>query len=219
MKKKLALLLITTCFSVTNAQGEVKAVMGINFMSIPSMQDYINQNFALPNEQLGSFVSSIVFAGEGGLFINKNFEMTVEIAYQIYSYTTTGLSGQYELKYNNPMPSLLAYYVLDGNGYNLKFGGGLGIRFPSVDESLPATGSTISYTSIGFGIIARAEGNTLLGGDIYANIGAEIRYDVNGEPESNGNNLFNVVQGENVNFNTFSLGVRLGITYIIGGNN
>jgi hypothetical protein len=219
MKKILLLLLITTCFSVTNAQGELKAVMGISFMSIPSMQDYINQNFAPPNEQLGSFVSSIVFAGEGGVFINKNFEMTVEIAYQIYSYTTTGLSGQYELKYNNLMPSLLAYYVLDGNGYNLKFGGGIGIRFPNVDESLPATGSSTSYTSTGFGIIARTEGNTLLGGDIYANIGAEVRYDANGEPESNGNNLFNIVQGENVNFNTFSLGVRLGITYIIGGSN
>jgi hypothetical protein len=219
MKKISTALLIITCFSVTNAQGELKAVMGINFMSIPSLQDYINQNFAPSNEQLGSFVSSVIFAGEGGIFLNKNFEMTVEVAYQIYSYTTTGISGQYELKYNNLMPSILAYYVLDGNGYNLKFGGGVGIRFPNVDESLPATGSTITYTSTGFGMIARAEGNTLLGGDIYANIGAEIRYDVNGEPENNGNTLFNVVQGENVNFNTFSLGVRLGITYIIGGIN
>jgi hypothetical protein len=219
MKKVLMVLFIITCFSVTNAQGELKVVMGINFMSIPSMQDYINQNFAPPNEQLGSFVSSIVFTGEGGLFLNKNFEMTVEVAYQIYSYTTTGISGQYELKYNNLMPSLLAYYVLDGNGYNLKFGGGAGIRFPNVDESLPATGSTITYTSTGYGIIARAEGNTLLGGDIYANIGAEIRYDVNGEPENNGDTLTNIIQEENVNFNTFSLSVRLGITYIIGGNN
>ncbi len=216
MKKTLTAMLITTCFGVTNAQGELKAVMGINFMSIPSMQDYINQNFAPPNEQLGSFVSSIVFAGEGGLFLKNNFLMSIEIAYQIYSFTTTGISGQYELKYNNLMPSLLAYYVLDGNGYNLKFGGGLGIRFPNVEESLPATGSTISYTSTGFGVIARVEGNTLLGGDIYANIGAEIRYDVNGNPENNGNTLFNVVQREDVNFNTLSLGVRLGITYIMG---
>jgi hypothetical protein len=219
MKKVLAALLITTCFSVTNAQGELKAVMGINFLSIPSMQDYINQNFAPPNEQLGTFASSIIFAGEGGMFLNKNFEMTVEVAYQIYSYTTNSINGQYELAYNNLMPSVLAYYVLGGNGYNLKFGGGLGIRFPNVDESLPATGSTISYTSTGFGIIARAEGNTLLGGDIYANIGAELRYDINGEPENNGKTLFNAVQGENVNFNTFSLGVRLGITYVIGGSN
>jgi hypothetical protein len=219
MKRVLTLILIIICFSVTNAQGELKAVMGINFMRIPSMQDYINQNFAQPNDELGSFNSAVIFAGEGGLFLTKNFEITVEVAYQIYSYTTTSISGQYELKYNNLMPSVLAYYVLGGNGYNLKFGGGLGIRFPNVEESLPATGNTTTYTSTGYGIIARAEGNTLLGGDIYANIGAEIRYDVNGEPDDNGVTLFNVVQGENANFNTFSLSIRLGITYIIGGSN
>jgi len=219
MKKHLTLLFIITFFSVTNAQGELKAVMGINFMSIPSMQDYINQSFAPPNEQLGSFISSVIFAGEGGLFLNENIEMTVEVAYQIYSYTTTGIGGQYDITYHNLMPSILAYYVLGGNGYNLKFGGGIGIRFPNVDESLPATGSTIMYTSTGYGIIARAEGNTLLGADIYANIGAEIRYDVNGEPENNSQPLYNNTQKENVNFNTFSLGVRLGITYIIGGSN
>lgn len=219
MKKIISAIWIITCLNATSAQGELKAVMGINFMSIPSMEDYINQNFAPPNDQLGSFVSSVIFAGEGGLFINETFEMTVEIAYQIYSYTTTGLVGQYDLQYNNIMPSILAYYVLGGHGYNLKFGSGLGLRFPNVDESLPATGSTITYTAIGYGVIARAEGNTLLGGDVFANIGAEIRYDVNGEPENNGKTLSNIVQGENVNFNTFSLGVRLGISYRFGGSN
>ena len=220
MKKIITIIWIITCLNVTSAQGELKAIMGINFMSIPSLQDYINENFAPPNDQLGSFVSSVIFAGEGGLFINENFEMTMEVAYQIYSYTTTtGLGGQYDLTYNNLMPSILAYYILGGSGYNLKFGGGLGLRFPNVDESLPATGSTITYTTIGYGVIARAEGNTLLGGDVFANIGAEIRYDVNGEPENSGKTLTNIVQGENVNFNTFSLGVRLGISYRIGGSN
>ena len=219
MKKIITSIWIIICLNAASAQGELKAVMGINFMSIPSMQDYLNQNFAPPNDKLGSFVSSVIFAGEGGLFFNENFEMTVEVAYQIYSYTTSGLGGQYDLSYNNIMPSILAYYVIAGNGYNLKFGSGLGLRFPDVDESLPATGNTITYTSTGYGVIARAEGNTLLGGDVFANIGAEIRYDVNGEPENNGNTLTNNVQGENVNFNTFSLGVRLGISYRIGGSN
>jgi len=219
MKKILTALLILNCFSVMKAQGELKAVMGINFMSIPSMQDYLNQNFAPPDDQLGSFISSIIFAGEGGLFLSENFEMTVEVGYQIYSYTASSIFGQYDLTYNNLMPSILGYYVLGGNGYNFKFGGGIGIRFPVVDESLPATGSTISYTSTGYGIIARVEGNTLLGGNVYANISADIRYDVNGEPENNGVSLYNNIQKENVNFNTFSIGVSLGISYVIGGNN
>ena len=219
MKKLTFTIVFIICSSFTFAQIELKGTMGIYFLSIPSMQDYINQSFAPPNDQLGSFVSSVMFAGEGGFFIAKNFEASGELAYQIYSYTTTGVGGKYDLVYNNIMPSLLGYYVISGDGFNFKFGGGAGVRFISVDQSLPATGNTTTYSSIGYGIIGRIEGNTLLGGSVYANIGAEIRYDINGEPENGGTPLHNNVQNENVNFNTFALGVRLGITYIIGENN
>jgi len=219
MKKKFLLITFLLFSRSVFAQGEIKGVMGINFLSSPSLQDYINQTFASPDDQLASFVSAVVFAGEGGLFLNQSFELTLEAAYQIYSYTNTQITGKYELAYNNLMPSLLAYYVISGEGYNFKFGGGLGVRFASVDESLPATGTTTNYSSTGFGGILRIEGNTSLGGSVYANIGAELRYDVNGEPENNGNPLYNHIMEENVNFNTFSAGVRLGITYIFGAVN
>lgn len=219
MKKIFVVITFLLFSSSVFAQGELKGTMGINFLSIPSMQDYINQSFAPSDDQLSNFVSAVVFAGEGGLFLKQSFELTFEVAYQIYSYTNTQLTGKYELAYNNLMPSVLAYYVVSGEGYNFKFGGGLGVRFASVDESLPATGSTTNYSSTGFGGIIRIEGNTLLGGSVYANIGAELRYDVNGEPENNGTPLYNNVMAENVNFNTFSTGVRLGITYIIGAAN
>jgi hypothetical protein len=215
MKKFLFVTFLILCSLSAFAQGELKGVMGIYFINSPSMQDYVNQSFAPPDDQLGSFVSSVMFAGEGGLFVNPDFIVTLEAAYQIYSYTTTGLNGQYELSLNNIMPSLLAYYVVSGNGYNFKFGGGVGIRFVSVNESKPASGS-IDYSSTGYGLIGRIEGNTLLGGNVYANVGFDIRYDINGEPESNGAALRNNILDENVNFNSLSLGLRLGITYIIG---
>ena len=219
MKKIFIVSMFLIFSSSVFAQTELKGTMGINFLSIPSMQDYINQNFAPSNDQVGSFVTAVVFSGEGGLFLSPSFAMTLEASYQIYSYTNVGPAGKYDLSYNNFMPSVLGYYVLSGEGYNFKFGGGVGIRFASVDETLPANVSAINYSSTGFGGILRVEGNTLLGGNAYANIGAEIRYDVNGEPENNGNKLYNNIAAENVNFNTFSAGIRLGITSIIGGNN
>lgn len=218
MKKTTFAILFIICGSFTFAQVELKGTMGIYFLSIPSMQDYVNQNFAPPDDQLSSFVSSVMFAGEGGLFVSKNFEASVELAYQIYSYTINSDAGKYELVYNNIMPSLIGYYVLSGDGYNIKFGGGVGVRFATVDQSLPATGSTVTYNSIGYGFIGRVEGNTQLSGNVYADIGADIRYDINGEPDNKGAYLYNNIQQENVNFNTFALGIRLGITYIIGGN-
>lgn len=202
------------------SQTELKGVMGINFHSIPSMQDYINQSgLASPDNQLGSFVSVVIFAGEGGLFLSRSFEMTLEAAYEIYSFTDVKLEGKDELAFNNFMPSVLAYYVIMGEGYNFKFGGGAGVRFLSVNETRNISVAATNYSSVGFGTILRAEGNTLLGGSVYANIGFEIRYDINGEPDNNGKHLYNHILNENVNFNAFSAGVRLGITYIIGENN
>jgi hypothetical protein len=210
------LLLADTAFS----QTELKGVMGINFHSIPSIQDYINQSgIASSDNQVGSFVSAVIFAGEGGLFINHSFELTVEAAYEIYSFTDVKFdTGKDELAFNNFMPSVLGYYVIRGEGYNFKFGGGAGLRFLSVNEIRNGIVAATNYSSTGFGAILRAEGNTLLGGNVFANIGFEIRYDINGEPDNNGKHLYNQVLNENVNFNAFSTGVRLGITYIFGEN-
>ncbi len=217
MKKHLFIAIILLSNTLAFAQFELKGTMGIYFASIPSMQDYVNQNFAPSNDQLSSFVSSVMFAGEAGIFISPNFETSLEVAYQLYSYTNGSSAGQYDLTFSNLMPTVFAYYVIAGEGYNFKFGGGLGPRFVTVDESFPATGFTTTYNSVGYGIVGRIEGNTLLGSSVYANIGVDIRYDVNGEPENNGTPLHNNLQKENVNFNAFSVGVRLGITYIIGG--
>jgi hypothetical protein len=221
MKKYLFTIIILLSNTLTFAQFELKGTMGIYFTSIPSMQDYVNQqSFVSFDDQIGSFVSSVMFAGEAGIFISPGFETTLELAYLLYSYTNGSSAGQYDLTFSNLMPTVFAYYVIAGEGYNFKFGGGLGPRFVTVDESFPATGLTKTYNSVGYGVVGRLEGNTLLGSSVYANIGADIRYDVNGEPENaEGEKLVNTSQNEVVNFNALSFGVRLGITYIIGGNN
>lgn len=221
MKKTSVLIFLLLFGNSAFPQGEVKGVMGIDFLSIPSMQDYINQSgIASSDNQLKSFVSAVIFAGEGGLYLGKSFIFTGELAYEIYSFTDVKFdTGKDELAFNNFMPSVLGYYVIRGEGYNFKFGGGAGVRFLSANETRNGSATATNYSSTGFGMILRAEGNTLLGGSVYANIGAEIRYDINGEPDNNGKNLYNNVLNENVNFNAFSVGVRLGITYIFGENN
>ncbi|NWG29249.1 MAG: hypothetical protein HXY48_12040 [Ignavibacteriaceae bacterium] len=220
MKKTKLLLLLFVVSNFSLAQIELKGTMGINFLSIPSVQDYINENYAPSNAQLGTFSSAVIFTGEAGTFLSKPFELSVEIPYQIYSYTENVGVGQYELAYNLILPSVMAYYVIWGSGYNVKFGGGAGVRFVNVTESKKWQGTEDSFSSVGFGGLLRIEANTALAENVYANIGADLRYDVNGEPEnSNGSTLENFVKGEKVNFNTFALGVKLGISYLIGGSN
>jgi hypothetical protein len=184
--------------------------MGIDFVSVPSLKDYIDQ---LRYERLPDFTSAVNFSGSYGRMITETYQLQVELGYLLYSFNSTGIDGKYDLSYNLIMPSILNYYVLSGTGYNFKFGGGAGIRLLATDESLPGTGSTQRYTSLGFGLIARVEGNTALAQDVYAHIAADIRYDVNGEPENNGSKLYNIVDKKNVNFNSLSFGIRLGISY------
>ncbi len=212
MKKILVslLLLVSSLVSFAQTENEVRASMGIDFVSIPSLKNYIDQ---LPYEQLADFNSAINFSGSYGRMLSESYQLQAEVSYLLYSFNSNGLDGQYDLTYSLIMPSILNYYVLNGTGYNFKFGGGVGIRFLNVEESLPGTGTSEKYFSTGYGFILRAEGNTAIAENVYAHIAADVRYDVNGEPDSDGKKLYNAVYKENVNFNSLSFGIRLGISY------
>jgi hypothetical protein len=203
-------LLVSSLVSFAQTENEVRASMGIDFVSIPSLKNYIDQ---LPYEQLADFNSAINFSGSYGRMLSESYQLQAEVSYLLYSFNSNGLDGQYDLTYSLIMPSILNCYVLNGTGYNFKFGGGVGIRFLNVEESLPGTGTSEKYFSTGYGFILRAEGNTAIAENVYAHIAADVRYDVNGEPDSDGKKLYNAVYKENVNFNSLSFGIRLGISY------
>lgn len=82
----------------------------------------------------------------------------------------------------------------------------------NLEEKFPSQTPT-EYTSTGVGFLIRGEGNTSIGGNFFASIGADLRYDINGEPENNGTPIKNEIFDENLNLNSFSAGVRLGISY------
>ncbi len=160
---------------------------------------------------MSSFNSAVNFSIEGGYYLNNSFQMGLEVAYLLNSYSYPSISGSYDFSYNIIMPSVTSYYVIQGKGYNFKFGGGLGIRISNVNETNQLSTVATSYSALGFGFLLRADGNTALSDNVYANIGGDIRYDWNGDPK-NGNNYI-VNYNNNVNLNSLSLGVRLGITY------
>jgi hypothetical protein len=193
------------------SQIEIRGSMGINFLSNPSLTDYVNQNFAPYSQKLSSFNTAVNFSVEGGYYLKENFQMGLEIAYLLNSYSYPAITGSYDFSYNIIMPTVTSYYVIQGQGYNFKFGGGLGIRISNVSETLPQSTISTSYSALGFGFLLRADGNTALSNNVYANIGGDIRYDLNGEPKNGNNYIVNI--NNNVNLNSLSLGVRLGITY------
>ncbi|MDR3668283.1 MAG: hypothetical protein P4L35_15685 [Ignavibacteriaceae bacterium] len=215
MKKLFILLNIIFMGAIVFPQISVRGGMGINFISTPTLRDYLNDgHFAPINNQVATFNTAINFSGEVDFRAAQSYELGVEVAYLYNSFTYSPSGGRYELSYSNVMPTIVNYYVIDGQGYNFKFGGGLGLRFASINELREFTQNSNNYSSVGFGILLRAMGNTSLGGNVYANITGDIRYDLNGTPKNNGNPILDPTFGNNVNLNSLSVGISLGITYI-----
>jgi hypothetical protein len=212
MKKTYACIFFLLLSNIAFPQVSIRGGMGINLISIPSLRDYLNVNYAPAGNQVAGFATAVIFSGEADIKAAENYEVGLELAYLYNSYTFSTSNGQYNLTYGILMPTIVNYYVIEGQGYNFKFGGGLGIRFVNINETFLPTVN--AYKSIGFGILLRATGNTALSSNFYANITGDIRYDINGEPKNDGNPLQNRALNTNVNFNSFSLGLTLGITYI-----
>lgn len=211
LDRVLFIIIISSFYSY--AQVDFRVGMGLDFFNSQSVVDYINQSNFSGSEELSSFSTAINFSGEVGIKVDNNIQLAGDVTYQIYSYNSDVTLGRYDIKFNNFMPSVLIYYMIEGTGYNFKFGGGAGLRFVSVEQTLPASAGSDKYSSTGFGLLLRAQGNTLLGDKIYANISLDIRYDINGVPENNGRKLYNNVQKDDVNFNQLALGIKLGLYY------
>ena len=213
MKKILLLLFLFLSINKISAQWDLSASMGLDFKSSPSFRDYVNTGFSYGNDLIPTFKSAINFTGEAAYKLSNTFALGLEYGLQIDSYTASaGPGGIYEISYTMQKPSIVAYYVIPGNGYQLKLGGGAGLRFASLTEKIY---NSADYSVNGYGFLLKAEGNTILSRYFYALIGANIRYDVTGDVSNGQNTLINRATGEVLNLNAISFGIYLGISFIL----
>ncbi len=205
------LALIFLLFSpLTQAQWEGRVSMGINIASTANIRDYINENFGAGN-RMDDVNTMIEFGGELGYKPGKNLQLALEGAYAFNSYTNITANGKYELNYRFISPSVMAYYMIEGAGYSFKFGGGIGPRFVVIEEIKPFVVTGTTYTSTGFGIVARASGSTALSKDVFAYIGADARYDAGGTPKNDGIAIRH--RGGDLSVGSLSLGLKIGISF------
>ncbi|MDX9924671.1 MAG: hypothetical protein RBS48_07885 [Ignavibacteriaceae bacterium] len=87
------------------------------------------------------------------------------------------------------------------------------MRYVSLDEKLFVT---TNYTTSGYGVVLKAEGNTLLSGNLFANIGVSLRYDNPGSPKNSSIGfIYDPIAKESLNLNSVSVGIKIGISYSI----
>lgn len=196
-------------FTQNFAQIDFRASMGLNFVSAPSVRDYINGNYAPSNEQIGTFNSAVEFGGEVG-YEFENYQLGFEVAYEMSSFTYPYFGNKYEFDYGTLFTSLSGYYLIKGEGYKFKFGGGAGPTFYSVDETLPLSTIAQNYSSTGYSLFVRSDAQTKIGTNTFAYIGLDFRYANLGEPKNNSQSI-NPTSPLSISSVTF--GIKLGVVY------
>lgn len=207
--KKLLYVLLLFIIVPGYAQIKISTGMGIDLVHTSSLEDYINDNFYDPKNEMNSFNKSLSLFGEVAYSISDKYQLGVEFNYSYFLHNSD-LHANYELVYSVYKPSLIGYYVLPGDGYEIKFGAGLGYRYVSLEERIY---SRDEYSSSGIGVLAKAVGNTGLGDNFYGYISFDIRYDYLGEPEGDSGKITNASNNEVLNLNKFSVGIKLGVSY------
>lgn len=207
-KNKIILMVLFPLLQVYS-QWDISASMGLDFRNSSSYRDYVNSTFQ--SNSTSSFKSAVSFSGEIDYAFSNSFQVGVELNTVIDSQTSpSGSGGLYEISFTHFKPSILTYYVIPGEGYQFKFGGGVGFRTVSFSERFF---SQADYTADGLGLLLKAVGNTALSKDFFALIGIDVRYDFPGELSNNGNKIFNPVTSENLNMNSISIAINLGVTF------
>ena len=190
----------------------VYAGMGVGLADAPGMVNYLN-TLADPSQQLQNFATAVIFFGGAALPVSDSWEAGLEYAYLFKSYTIpTYGAGTYTVFYDLTMPTATAHYVIGGNGYFLKFGGGLGYTGGSVEQKSSFYGTDTTYTSHGVGIKADAIGQTAFDEHLYAYISGALRWDLMGSPkDSRGDMLQN--HGQSASLSLFAAELEFGLTY------
>jgi hypothetical protein len=210
MKNRILLFIFIGLFTAAGfSQWEVRGSMGLNLVTMPDLRDYINANYAPPEDRLDDFSSTIEFAGEVGYELSDIYQLGLETAVEINSYTYNVLGSQYEFAYNVVSPTVMGYYYLKGVGYKFKFGAGIGPRFfLSTEKKL--TNQEIDYNSIGFGGVLKIEAATALSTDVFAYIAGDLRYSALGTPENSSGTAYQHQQSD-LSITALSGGLKLGI--------
>lgn len=191
--------------------------MGVSYIHASDLIDYMNQ-FTTANNKVSDFKSAVEFFAAPEISLSSDLGLKVEYAYLLTSYNfSQPSSGSYNFDYAIHMPTALVFYVIEGEHYFVKLGGGMGYHFGKFTELSPNSGRESRYTSSGVGFKIELMGNTAFGESLYGVIGGDLRLDFIGTlKDSDGRGLqirraYGPIDPVKLRF--ISAGIKFGLMY------
>jgi hypothetical protein len=152
----------------------------------------------------------VEFIGAASIPLSGRWALKADYAYLLGSYTVPGLFGQTEYSYAAHLPSLLVQYIfLEEGVYNIKAGVGPGYYLGVLTQRIG--GSEARYTGSGPGFLLDVEANTALGEDLFAYLGAVVRWSGIGALTADNGSAPQYSGDTTLEF--FGIGARLGLSY------
>jgi len=219
-----ALLAVSACLSSlawgqspgTGRFVSLSGGMGISAYSATATSDYISAVLQLPEpERLGDFTSAIEFFATPEVQLSEDWSLALEYSYLIKSYrlSSTAAPGASEFSTSIHMPTLLLHYLVPGEGYWLKLGGGAGYYVSSFSQMLFGSGQMQSFRASAPGLKFEAVGNTMFDESFYGYIGLDARWGFDDSySDSDGSSPSFGQTAPSLGF--FSLGLKLGVTIL-----
>jgi len=195
----------------------VSAGMGISAHSATSTADYISAVLQLGEaDRIGEFTSAIEFFATPEFQFSDDWSLALEYSYLIKSHrlSSTAAPGTSEFSTSLHMPTLVLHYLVPGQGYWLKLGGGVGYYVGSFSQMLFGSGETTTFHASAPGVKIEAVGNTMFDESFYGYIGIDARWGFD-EAFTASDGTAPSYQGTSPSLGFFNFGLKLGVTVIL----
>jgi hypothetical protein len=194
----------------------ISAGMGVGALSAASVTDYINAVVQPPTDQrLEDFTSAVE------LFVAPEFQVadqwSVAFEYSLllksYSLSSVIAGGTSEFHYQVHMPTAIVHYLMPGNGYWIKLGGGIGYHAGTLTQSLFGGGFGETFKAGGVGVKLEAIGNTKFDESFYGSIGVDLRWGSGGNFTAD-DGAEATFAGNTADLSFFNIGLKLGVVFL-----
>ena len=154
----------------------VSAGMGVSYVDAPNVVDYLNR-FVGTGERVSDFTSAVEFFAAPETWLSSDVILRLEYAYLLKSYSLSSSNGMYRFDYSVHMPTVVLDYLLEGDGFYVKVGGGIGYHFGKFSYLFPNSNTEARFAGNGVGVKLELMGNTAFGESLYGLIGGDLRLD------------------------------------------
>lgn len=195
----------------------VTAGLGIQAQSMAQLADYMNAvaQPAVPDkfDEFNS-VADLFLTPE--VQVSEEWSIGIDYALQLRSFTVRGTQGfgASEFAYAVQTPILFAHYLIPGEGYWMKVGGGAGYQWGTLTQKLFGSQEEVRFRAHGIAIKLQAVAATRFDKSFYGTIGVDLRWNIGGVfrlPSG----MEATAGGTAASLGAFAVGLRFGVLLLV----